>query len=99
MAFQTVIEDNKRALPTQLNDLRGIAMTGVPFDRGKLNLENRASRTKRLKQLFQELDFDLEPGHHRTMTQDSLGKVPRKFANSVSDWEQSSRGYLESKHL
>ena len=77
-AFPVVTDQNSRALKHQLEDLREIALTGIPFDRGKPNLESQTSRAKRLRQLFQELDFNLKPDHNRSITQVPLNRVPKK---------------------
>ena len=74
-AFPIVTDRNSRALKHQREDLREMTLTGIPFDRGKPNLESQTSRAKRLRQLFQELDFNLKPGHNRSITQVSLNRV------------------------
>jgi hypothetical protein len=48
-AFPVVTEPTSRALAHQLKDLREIALTGIPFDRGKPNQESQTSRAKRLR--------------------------------------------------
>ena len=77
--FPAVTNDSNRALNHHLEGLRGITLTGIPFDRGKLPLEKFSQRTKRLKQLFQELNLDLKPGHHCTITQASFNRVPKNL--------------------
>ena len=54
-AFPVVTEPTSRALAHQLKDVREIALTGIPFDRGKPNQKSQTSRAKRLRQLFQKL--------------------------------------------
>ena len=48
-AFPVVTEPTSRALAHQLKDLREIALTGIPFDRGKPNQKSQTSRAKRLR--------------------------------------------------
>ena len=80
---------NQRTIP--------IVPLDVPFDRGK---ETTRDRQTRIQALFHELNSaTTTTDGSRKITADSLQRIPKKFAFSVSDWERSQKGYLESKRF